>query len=193
MIANGRSEYRWLVMAAASGNVHDKFGCKQLRYRILCKWMCYLTVYEESNTIRSPILEHGQKILQLKSDLKGPGGGVWTEHRWWEHGWITTPTALLYSTESKLKTRNYWLLWYSYVWWHACSERMRRQHPSVLACSEQSKYVSTASLTSNILDAEFAADWGVLTYTTSGQWGSRGTSSLWCQCWYEYCYWLGKL
>jgi hypothetical protein len=34
--------------------------------------------------------------------------------------------------------------------------------------SEQSKYAAAATLTSNILNAEYAADWGVLTYTTSG-------------------------
>jgi len=34
--------------------------------------------------------------------------------------------------------------------------------------SEQSKYASSGTLSSNIFNAEYAADWGVLSYTTSG-------------------------
>ncbi len=40
--------------------------------------------------------------------------------------------------------------------------------PSASVATEEIKYATSGNLVSNILDAEFAADWGTLIYTTSG-------------------------
>jgi hypothetical protein len=135
-----------------------------------CVTNCPVNVYEDGSN-RSPITGTWTKDTQYLNRVKiiASGGATYEQSTNNGTSW-TTSYNTTYSTESNLRPG---ISLYSGV--HMFDDlRIRKwltSEPTIIAGSEQSKYASTGSLTSNILNAEFAADWGVLTYTSSGSGG----------------------
>lgn len=131
-----------------------------------CITACPVNVYEDGNS-RSPITGTWTKDTQYltRVRMRSSGGAYYEQSTDGGSNWTTSYTSS-YSTESTLHPG-----FTLYAGLHAFDDvRVRKwmsSEPSSSAGAEESIY-STGTLTSNVFDAEFAADWGTLTYLSSG-------------------------
>jgi len=128
---------------------------------------CGAIVYEDGG-VRSPVTESWTQNTQYltRVRMRSGGGAYYEQSSDGGDTWATSYTSS-YSTESNLKIG---IALYSGV--HVFDDiRVRKwmtTEPTSAFGTEVSEYPSSGTLTSNIFNAEFSADWGTLTYSTSG-------------------------
>lgn len=132
-----------------------------------CTSGCAVNVYEDGSSrggISGSWTVNTQYLIRVR--LRSSGGAYYEQSTDDGSNWTTSYTSS-YSTESNLHPA-----WTLHSGTHVFDDvRVRKwmsSEPSSSAGSEENRFTSSATLTSNIFDSGTASDWGTLTYSTSG-------------------------
>lgn len=132
-----------------------------------CSSNCSVSIYEDGRSRGTGSGSWTQNTQYLnRIQMKSGGGAIYAQSTNDGETWVKSYEGT-YSTESNLRP-GFSLHSGTH---HVDDLRVRKSsssEPSVVVASEEQKYANSGTLTSNVFDATFPADWGLVSFVSSG-------------------------